>query len=375
MKKFAKMSLVAAIAVAGLTSTATAGSLEEAIKGVNISGFVEYRAEKAVQSGSDVASEMKHDIDIRLQAVVPVNDMVTATIRFDESQDEDNDSLVGGTTNATSINASSLDLQVDRAFFTYMNNGLSVSGGLMGAVLTDGGQADGFSVSKTFNGVSLSAGYQYTSSPSVIAADDVTWVAASGTAANIAYNVTYATVVDSASADTLGTDLDGSANALHAGVSTTVEGISLSANYGSRTDMATMADQTQWKIGASTTVSGVTLGAEYAKNNQDGGETMLDGSDVAGSEISIGALELSKEGDASAFLLSAAVAVGEKGTAKLRYASSTSDVANSDRTVIRANYDYQMSSNFKAYLEYTVNDLDSDTEKASDYVVGAKYTF
>jgi len=42
MKKFAKMSLVAAVAVAGLTS-ANAGSLEEAIKGVDISGTVVYR--------------------------------------------------------------------------------------------------------------------------------------------------------------------------------------------------------------------------------------------------------------------------------------------------------------------------------------------
>ncbi len=160
MKKFAKMSLVAAIAVAGLTSTATAGSLEEAIKGVNISGFVEYRAESTVQTTADVAEEGSHDIDIRLQAVVPVNDMVTATIRFDENEDEDSDD--------STLDASSLDLQVDRAFFTYMNNGLTGNFGLMGAVLTDGGQSDGVSVAKTFGDHTLSAGFQYSTSTSLI---------------------------------------------------------------------------------------------------------------------------------------------------------------------------------------------------------------
>jgi hypothetical protein len=42
MRKIAKLSLVAAVAIAGLT-TANAGSLEEAIKGVDVSGTVVYR--------------------------------------------------------------------------------------------------------------------------------------------------------------------------------------------------------------------------------------------------------------------------------------------------------------------------------------------
>ncbi len=42
MKKFVKLSLVAAVAVAGLT-TANAKPLEEAIKGVDVSGTVAYQ--------------------------------------------------------------------------------------------------------------------------------------------------------------------------------------------------------------------------------------------------------------------------------------------------------------------------------------------
>lgn len=38
MKKLVKLSLAAAVATAGLTTTASAVSLEEAIKGVDVSG-------------------------------------------------------------------------------------------------------------------------------------------------------------------------------------------------------------------------------------------------------------------------------------------------------------------------------------------------
>ena len=45
MKKIAKLSLVAAVAVAGLT-TANAQPLEEAIKNVEVSGSVVYRCNR-----------------------------------------------------------------------------------------------------------------------------------------------------------------------------------------------------------------------------------------------------------------------------------------------------------------------------------------
>jgi len=365
MKKFAKMSLVAAIAVAGLTSTATAGSLEEAIKGVNISGFVEYRSETTVKTTADVAEENSHDIDVRLTAVIPVNDMVNATIRFDETADEDSDDGV--------LDADPIAFDMDRIYFTYLNNGLSSSFGLIGAPLTDGGSADGVTVSKTVNGISLTGGYL--TSTSATTADEVVYASISGSAASIAYNATYAVVNDSEGTDTLGTAADGAANALHAGLSTTVEGFNVAVNYGSLSDKAGQEDQSQVKVSASTTVGAVNLGLAYASNDKNGGETMLDGSDAAASEISIGAIELSQEGNASALLATVSMALGEKGTGKIRYATTSNDAANSDINVLRVNYDHQMSSNFKVYAEYTANDDDSFATKASDYVIGAKYTF
>ncbi|MGE4455641.1 MAG: major outer membrane protein, partial [Arcobacteraceae bacterium] len=43
MQKFAKISLAAAVAVAGLSSVASAKPLEEAIKGVDATGYVTYQ--------------------------------------------------------------------------------------------------------------------------------------------------------------------------------------------------------------------------------------------------------------------------------------------------------------------------------------------
>ena len=77
MKKFAKMSLVAAVAVAGLTSTATAGSLEEAVKATDISGYVRYRFNKDQENKADVKNEAKIVINLKTK----VNDNVTSHIK------------------------------------------------------------------------------------------------------------------------------------------------------------------------------------------------------------------------------------------------------------------------------------------------------
>ncbi|RDX35397.1 porin [Arcobacter sp. HD9-500m-PIT-SAG03] len=373
MKKFAKMSLVAAFAVAGLTSTASAGSLEEAIKGVNISGTVSYRAEKTVQKNDGDDSEAQHDIDVSLTAVVPVNDNITATLVIDENNDDDSDKTLDSDGNQTTAKDSShLQMDIDKVYFTYNNSGLTAKFGLMSAPYTDG-DGDGVEVAKTLGDHTLSAGYFYNTNMDT---DEVYYIGAAGTVGMVSYDAKYAVKDDSSASNNDGTATDTGSKSFHGSVSGTVENIALAAYYGMKDDaLSTAKKQTQYKLTASTTVGGVTLGAEFAQNGKDGGDTVFAGNDIAASEISIGALELHGEGDASAILVSAAVAVGEKGTAKVRYAKSNAKTANTDIKVLRVNYDYAMSSNFALGLEYTRNDDDAATDKASDYVVSAKYSF
>lgn len=86
------MSLVAAVAVAGLTTTSSAKALEEAIKNVDVSGTVVYRYDdqnydyQTADRGKD-ASNNKYKIGLTLKS--QVNDDVTAVTRFIIGSDKD----------------------------------------------------------------------------------------------------------------------------------------------------------------------------------------------------------------------------------------------------------------------------------------------
>ncbi len=114
MKKFAKMSLVAAVAVAGLSTTSSAKALEEAIKNVDVSGTVVYRYD---DRSYDVKSSDKdtNNYKIGLTLKSKVNDDVTAVTRF----------IVGGADNGfASLNHVSggdtqADVSLSNVYFSY----------------------------------------------------------------------------------------------------------------------------------------------------------------------------------------------------------------------------------------------------------------
>ncbi|QKF68245.1 Campylo_MOMP domain-containing protein [Arcobacter venerupis] len=80
MKKIAKLSLVAAVAVAGLT-TANAQPLEEAIKNVDVSGSVVYRYNDYSNDTSDTSSQT-NNYKIGLNLASKVNEDVKLNTRF-----------------------------------------------------------------------------------------------------------------------------------------------------------------------------------------------------------------------------------------------------------------------------------------------------
>ena len=84
MKKIAKLSLVAAVAVAGLT-TANAQPLEEAIKNVDVSGSVVYRYNDYQNNkGTNVTDDDKTDNNYKvgLNLSSKVNDDIKFNSRF-----------------------------------------------------------------------------------------------------------------------------------------------------------------------------------------------------------------------------------------------------------------------------------------------------
>lgn len=115
MKKFAKMSLVAAVAVAGLTTTSSAQALEEAIKNVDVSGTVVYRYDDTNYDDNTKDSDNnKYKIGLNLKS--QVNDDVTAVTRF----------IVGSSTDAgfVGLNHSNggdgqADVTLSNVYFSY----------------------------------------------------------------------------------------------------------------------------------------------------------------------------------------------------------------------------------------------------------------
>ncbi|RXJ87426.1 major outer membrane protein [Arcobacter sp. CECT 8985] len=128
MKKFAKMSLVAAVAVAGLTTTSSAKALEDAIKNVDVSGTVVYRYDdrqfdNSQRNGIDKngnykqhKDQSKNNYKIALTAKAKVNEDVTAVTRF----------IVGSPTDAgfVSLNTTQggdaqADVTLSNVYFSY----------------------------------------------------------------------------------------------------------------------------------------------------------------------------------------------------------------------------------------------------------------
>ncbi len=141
MKKFAKMSLAAAIAVGGLTSTASAVDLEQAIKGVDISGQVRYRIEDntGVFGGADQEDQ---DVNIDVTVKVPVNDNVNFIANFNMDNDDQGDGALtyaGGNSTVASGNDDNT-IGLDEYYFQYINGPVTAH---LGSQVIPGRQTDG----------------------------------------------------------------------------------------------------------------------------------------------------------------------------------------------------------------------------------------
>ncbi len=153
MKKLAKLSLVAAVAVAGMT-TASATSLEEAIKGVDVNGMVRYRYTQIKEKGEDHEQNNKYDVEVNTK--VPVNDMVSANIKLDVNSGE-----LDSRENA-SVSNGKVNVQVEKAYFTFAKDGFTVTAGkqALPGPLTDGLNGTGIvAVTPAFGPVTLAAAY------------------------------------------------------------------------------------------------------------------------------------------------------------------------------------------------------------------------
>ncbi|RXJ88572.1 hypothetical protein CRV01_12575 [Arcobacter sp. CECT 8983] len=112
MKKFAKMSLVAALAVAG--TAASAQPLAEAIKNVDVSGTVAYRYNDYEDQAGDAKNSATNNYKIGVNLSSKVNDDVTANTRFIMGSATSNVGLGTSTTGDANV-----DAELSEVNFTY----------------------------------------------------------------------------------------------------------------------------------------------------------------------------------------------------------------------------------------------------------------
>ena len=179
MRKFTKLSLVAALAVAGLTNV-NAASLEEAIKNVDVSGKVYVETLADTNKLGTTQTNTSTDIDLDLTLKSKVTDNVTAVVRIQADGGEAEDAAVA----AQNVNA-------DNIYFTYANGPLTVNAGKqdMNTPNTDGELGNGLLSTYNLGAVTLAGAYFYDNAAAT--GSDITVLAALGSAGPVNYQAWY----------------------------------------------------------------------------------------------------------------------------------------------------------------------------------------
>jgi len=376
MKNTIKMSLVAALAVAGLSTTASAGGLEEAIKGVSISGKMEveyenfeHKVDGVKQDGN--ANNWDYDFDITVK--VPVNDNITAIAGF--QADDEND--VEDATDSGNFN-------MPKVYFQYANGPVTAMVGrqTIGAPWFDDARANGVKALYNAGPVTLAAAH-FTgvtddgATSSDINTADISAVAAIGAVGPVNYQVWYANL--SGISNTAGTVLNTDADSLVVKLDAKFDIVNVSAMHTTvdyDIDGANDAEAELTKLSVSADFGAVTPYLAYAWTNDDDNGAVARGEGVdlddddADTNFGVHNLMLDTLNDADAFLVGAVIPAGKftinpylvDGEAKNTQHSSE----KTDLQEYGIDVDYQMSKNFKITSYYAASETKTSGVKTED---------
>jgi len=373
MKNTIKMSLAAAVAVSAFSTSAFAGSLEDAIKDTTISGKVEvgYNWEESQVSNSAAttnADEWEYDIDMTLNS--KVNDMITAQVGFQA------DHAISITAGQNTDNSKTTDITLTKLNFTAKTDVATVIVGKQGqpTPFLDDERGDGIVALVPAGPVTLAAGF-FTGMNFAVT-DQITAAAVIGSIGSVNASLWYLTasdVVKGYSANLNGkfgpVNVDLTHTALdYEGVNNTV------AAYAD-------AEASLTKVIASMDVDAVTLTLGYGMtNDQDThgrgrGVDLENGDHDAKVNFALDDLELDALNDADAFLIGAATSFGKTSVSALYLDGSSTASGSSlktDFSELDLEVAYAMSKNFKVSGLYTTStvttssiDTDHDTLQLS----------
>jgi hypothetical protein len=382
MKKIAKLSLVAAVAVVGFTS-ANAQSLEEAIKGVETSGSVVYRYnDYNSDTLTNTQSSTTNFYKVGLNLASKVNDDIKLNTRF----------LVAGTDGGfASLNTqadadSNVDVSLSNVYFGYTGiANTTINVGKQGlttpwtvAVDSDGNEQTGTGILAMSNvgPVTLAAAYfnQTNLGNTTVGARDVATIGAITTLGPVTLDAWYIDQQDTLDSYTIG-----------ALAKFDVEGIKLGADarFTSLDTDASTANNSLAKITLTADAGLIDGKLAYATTDKEGGLVALDGD--ATTAIQGWSVNANNKADADYWQAVVGVDVLSNLNLSANYVNvdySTSATTDVEEEEIYAQLLYKMSKNFSTYVRYgtytqetTVANVTSDTIDDTRGRVQVEYTF
>ena len=376
MKKMIKLSLVAAVAVAGLTTSATAGSLEDAIKGTTVSGkaMIGYNyADTNVQNNLGVtktanaandstSNQTEYDFDITMNT--KVNDTITFTSGIQADHTVDNRDETTNTNGSQAITLTKL-------YFTAKTDVATVMVGKQKqpTPFLDDERGDGIVALVPAGPVTLAAGHI----TGLLADQSITAAAVIGSVGPVNASL-WALDVTSGTTDATAAVLDSAGDtitaATAAAVAPGVSGYSLNLNgtFGpvnvdlthsslELDDTVGSEDESLTKLIVSGKVADVNLVAGYGTTNNTTARNHgvdLTGDADAKTNFALDQIKLDDFSDADAILVGASMSFG-KTTVGVNYL--TADVGSTiDATELDLSVKYAMSKNF------SITGLYSDAE-------------
>jgi predicted porin len=362
MKKIAKLSLVAAMAVTAANATA----LEEAIKNVDVSGkvYVETIADsnQATNGGTDTTTDLDFDITFKSK----VNDNVTAVVKL---EGDDEDSEKPDNNNVQDKKTANENVTVENIYFAYQNGPLTANFGRqdINTPNTDGEIGDGVLALYNAGFATFAGAYFYdTGLEDGIAAlegEDIAAAAVLGSVGPVNAELWYVKALG---------------DHITAVVSGEVAGIKLGARYATSELDGVAKDGESLKLTASTQIGAIGLNATYFSTDKDGGATVTDAS-------SANTYELSQLGVKGSAYNTADVDVWALGASytmdAMKYQIDYADLeegADKEADELRFRTTYTMSKNFKVMATYSMYEATTSgtvTKENNSARLEAKYSF
>lgn len=373
MTKFVKMSLAAAVAVAGLSSTASAADMMMDKTSFSGKVYVEQivKTDDKSSSSTDGNSVAQFDIDFDITGKSKINDTLTAVVGIQAD---------GGKESENATENSNVDM--NNAYFAYANKGLSVKMGRMDIETpnTDGEEGEGTFAAYTVGSITAAGAFFVNNAIGVTDRDFNSAIAAKD-ATDISKNSEVSALALLGSAGPINFELwQVSLSSLVSNTTAVLggefSGVSVEARHAT-TDYENKAlkDGATTKLTIAGKVSNLGLTGIYFSTDKDNAAYVSDASSANAVEL-VNLTTDHSTADASIVALIGSLPVGEKGTVTISYGDG--EVGKVDVSEYVLQYGHKIAKSTKMTVRYAGYEEEYNTggdREKTHARVDVKYSF